>query len=165
MSVAFIRICGRKVKATWEGKSVVVQIVDRCVACQIFDLDFSPTAFGEIGPMDKGRLHGMTVSIPRHYLDHTTHNWCSKTLPVGIHVNSQRKSLDFRNLRHSTFVVSVKSYLPRYPVDYLNIDVPQFDTPSLCLFFQFLLCFFYPYPNLYSSTCNSWKWAGFLHEV
>ncbi|KAG0151020.1 hypothetical protein CROQUDRAFT_651536 [Cronartium quercuum f. sp. fusiforme G11] len=53
-------ICGRKVKATHNGKSVVVKIIDRCVACQIFDLDFSPTAFGEIGPMDEGRLHGMT---------------------------------------------------------------------------------------------------------
>jgi len=52
-------ICGRKVKATYKGSSVVVQIVDRCVGCKIFDLDFSPTAFGQIGPMAKGRLTGM----------------------------------------------------------------------------------------------------------
>lgn len=52
-------ICGRKVRATYNGATVIVQIVDRCVACAIFDLDFSPAAFGQIGPMDKGRLHGM----------------------------------------------------------------------------------------------------------
>lgn len=52
-------ICGRKVRATYKGATVIVQIVDRCVGCAIFDLDFSPTAFGLIGPMDKGRLHGM----------------------------------------------------------------------------------------------------------
>ncbi|KAH9810539.1 secreted protein [Melampsora americana] len=53
-------ICGRKVRATYKGATVIVQIVDRCVGCAIFDLDFSPAAFGQIGPMDKGRLHGMS---------------------------------------------------------------------------------------------------------
>ncbi|KAA1074994.1 hypothetical protein PGT21_026636 [Puccinia graminis f. sp. tritici] len=53
-------ICGRKVKATYQGKSVVVELVDRCTGCALHDLDFSPAAFAQIGPMERGRLHGMT---------------------------------------------------------------------------------------------------------
>ncbi|WAQ83869.1 hypothetical protein PtA15_4A318 [Puccinia triticina] len=53
-------ICGRKVKATYQGKSVVVEVVDRCTGCALHDLDFSPAAFAQIGPMERGRLHGMT---------------------------------------------------------------------------------------------------------
>lgn len=52
-------ICGRKVRATYEGKSVEVQIVDRCTGCAVHDLDFSPTAFAMLGEMEKGRLHHM----------------------------------------------------------------------------------------------------------
>jgi hypothetical protein len=55
-------ICGRKVKATYQGKSVVVELVDHCTGCAMHDLDFSPAAFAQIGPMERGRLHGMTVS-------------------------------------------------------------------------------------------------------
>lgn len=53
-------ICGRKVIATYQGKSVEVEIVDRCTGCAIYDLDFSPSAFQQIGILDEGRLHGMT---------------------------------------------------------------------------------------------------------
>ncbi|KAH9456065.1 hypothetical protein MJO28_006077 [Puccinia striiformis f. sp. tritici] len=53
-------ICGRKVKATYQGNSVEVEVVDRCVACAVHDLDFSPAAFAKLGAMEKGRLHGMT---------------------------------------------------------------------------------------------------------
>ncbi|WFD19465.1 Lytic transglycosylase [Malassezia caprae] len=48
--------CGRRIKASYEGKSVVVTVVDRCTGCQFSDLDFSPAAFKKLASMDKGRL-------------------------------------------------------------------------------------------------------------
>jgi len=53
-------ICGRKVRATYEGRSVEVEIVDRCEACAMHDLDFSPAAYDKLGAKELGRLHGMT---------------------------------------------------------------------------------------------------------
>ncbi|KNZ55742.1 uncharacterized protein VP01_2597g2 [Puccinia sorghi] len=52
-------ICGRKVRATYEGRSVEVEIVDRCEACAMHDLDFSPAAYDKLGAKELGRLHGM----------------------------------------------------------------------------------------------------------
>jgi expansin (peptidoglycan-binding protein) len=52
-------ICGRKVAANYQGKTVEVTITDRCVGCQKFDLDFSPSAFDKLGAESEGRLHGM----------------------------------------------------------------------------------------------------------
>ncbi|KAJ1311764.1 hypothetical protein OPQ81_010233 [Rhizoctonia solani] len=56
-------ICGKKVKASYQGKSVTVTIVDRCVACAKTDLDFSPAAFTELADQSLGRLSGMTWSF------------------------------------------------------------------------------------------------------
>jgi expansin (peptidoglycan-binding protein) len=53
-------ICGRKVKATYQGKSVTVAITDRCVACAVTDLDFSPAAFNTLSDPAVGRISGMT---------------------------------------------------------------------------------------------------------
>ncbi|GJE91832.1 hypothetical protein PsYK624_079830 [Phanerochaete sordida] len=52
-------ICGRKITATFKGKSVTVKVVDRCVACNTFDLDFSRAGFAALANPDVGRIHGV----------------------------------------------------------------------------------------------------------
>lgn len=49
-------LCGKKLRATYEGKSVDVSVVDRCVGCARYDLDLSPTAFAEIADQALGRI-------------------------------------------------------------------------------------------------------------
>ncbi|CAE6492538.1 unnamed protein product [Rhizoctonia solani] len=56
-------ICGKKIKANYQGKSVTVTVVDRCVACALRDLDFSPTAFDQLADQSLGRLSGVTWSF------------------------------------------------------------------------------------------------------
>ncbi|THV04868.1 hypothetical protein K435DRAFT_648418, partial [Dendrothele bispora CBS 962.96] len=53
-------VCGKKVKATYQGKSTTVTITDRCEGCAITDLDFSPSAFSDLADFGVGRLSGMT---------------------------------------------------------------------------------------------------------
>lgn len=53
-------ICGKRVTASLNGKSVTVTITDRCEACAVTDLDFSPTAFNQIADFAVGRARGMT---------------------------------------------------------------------------------------------------------
>ncbi|KAF8507575.1 expansin family protein [Hysterangium stoloniferum] len=53
-------ICGKKVKATYQGKSVTVVITDRCEACRPTDLDFSPSAFNTLADPAIGRLSGVS---------------------------------------------------------------------------------------------------------
>lgn len=48
--------CGKKIKASYKGKSVTVEVVDSCVGCAEDDLDFSPSAFSEIADQDLGRI-------------------------------------------------------------------------------------------------------------
>lgn len=55
-------ICKKKIKVTYNGKSVTVAVVDRCVGCKMNDLDFSPGAFKKLAPLSKGRLNGITWS-------------------------------------------------------------------------------------------------------
>lgn len=50
-------LCGKKIRATYEGKSVDVKVVDRCVGCAKDDLDLSPAAFSKIADKDLGRIH------------------------------------------------------------------------------------------------------------
>jgi hypothetical protein len=45
---------------------VEVELVDRCEGCAVHDLDFSPSAFAQLGAMESGRLYGMTVSQINH---------------------------------------------------------------------------------------------------
>ncbi|KAF9065126.1 RlpA-like double-psi beta-barrel-protein domain-containing protein-containing protein [Rhodocollybia butyracea] len=50
-------VCKRQVKASSGGKSVTVEIVDRCAGCAgEFDLDFSETAFAVLAPLSAGRI-------------------------------------------------------------------------------------------------------------
>lgn len=56
-------ICGKKVKANYNGKSVIVTVVDRCVGCACGALDFSPAAFEQLADFDEGRIHGVTWSF------------------------------------------------------------------------------------------------------
>jgi len=53
-------LCGKMVTASYQGKSVQVALTDRCTACKITDLDFSPSAFNEIADPAVGRISGMT---------------------------------------------------------------------------------------------------------
>ena len=56
-------LCGKKIKATYQGKSTTVTIVDRCTGCKETDLDFSPTAFKKLAATSKGRLNDMKWSF------------------------------------------------------------------------------------------------------
>lgn len=56
-------VCGKKIKANYQGKTVTVTVVDRCVGCAKYDLDFSPSAFTQIADQALGRLSGMTWSF------------------------------------------------------------------------------------------------------
>lgn len=49
-------LCGKKIKASYEGKSVEVTVVDRCEGCAYNDLDFSPSAFTLIADKGLGRI-------------------------------------------------------------------------------------------------------------
>ncbi|CAE6523761.1 unnamed protein product [Rhizoctonia solani] len=53
-------VCGKKIKANYQGKSVTVTVVDRCTGCALRDLDFSPAAFSQLADQSLGRLDGMT---------------------------------------------------------------------------------------------------------
>jgi len=50
-------ICGRKVKVTYQGKTVTVTITDRCTGCALTSLDFSPAAFDTLADPSLGRLY------------------------------------------------------------------------------------------------------------
>ncbi|KDQ59809.1 hypothetical protein JAAARDRAFT_33392 [Jaapia argillacea MUCL 33604] len=56
-------LCGVGITATYNGKSVGVTVVDRCVSCAEGDLDFSPTAFSQLASQDLGRISGVTWSL------------------------------------------------------------------------------------------------------
>ncbi|KAI0056737.1 loosenin [Artomyces pyxidatus] len=50
-------ICGKRITAHSNGKTVKATIVDRCVACMgPDDLDFSPAAFSVLASVDLGRV-------------------------------------------------------------------------------------------------------------
>ncbi|TFK60666.1 hypothetical protein BDN72DRAFT_890280 [Pluteus cervinus] len=49
-------VCGRSITATHNGQSTVVVVTDRCEACAITDLDFSPAAYDEIASEVDGRV-------------------------------------------------------------------------------------------------------------
>ncbi|GAC72381.1 hypothetical protein PANT_7c00074 [Moesziomyces antarcticus T-34] len=55
-------ICGHKIKATYQGKSITVSVSDRCEGCAWGDLDFTPSGFQQLAPLSKGRLDGLTWS-------------------------------------------------------------------------------------------------------
>lgn len=55
-------VCGNKIDVTWGGKTIRVTVVDRCVGCQTYQIDLSPTAFGALanGDLDRGLLYDIT---------------------------------------------------------------------------------------------------------
>jgi len=55
-------VCGRKITATYQGKSVTITVVDRCAAdtCQVGNIDFSTSAFSILAEFSVGRISGMT---------------------------------------------------------------------------------------------------------
>jgi len=55
-------VCGKKIKANYQGKSVTITVTDRCVGCKMYDLDFAPKAFDQLADEALGRLSGMTWS-------------------------------------------------------------------------------------------------------
>lgn len=55
--------CGRKLTATYQGKSVTVTVTDRCEGCAEYDLDFSPSAFDQLADPSAGRISGVEWSF------------------------------------------------------------------------------------------------------
>lgn len=53
-------ICGKKITAHYQGKSVDLTIVDRCTGCAITDIDMTPSAFDMLADEGLGRLKGVT---------------------------------------------------------------------------------------------------------
>ncbi|KAH6623184.1 RlpA-like double-psi beta-barrel-protein domain-containing protein-containing protein [Chaetomium tenue] len=51
-------LCGRRIRASYAGKSVDVTVVDRCKACNSGDLDFSPAAFQTLAALSVGVIQG-----------------------------------------------------------------------------------------------------------
>lgn len=49
-------LCGKKIRAFYEGKSVDVEVVDACEGCLVNDLDFSPSAFQQLADESLGRI-------------------------------------------------------------------------------------------------------------
>jgi len=49
-------ICGKKLTAHYQGKSVTVKVTDRCGGCEGNSLDFSPAAFKQIADPNLGRI-------------------------------------------------------------------------------------------------------------
>ncbi|KAK4161884.1 RlpA-like double-psi beta-barrel-protein domain-containing protein-containing protein [Cladorrhinum sp. PSN259] len=50
--------CGKKIRVSYQGKSVDVAVMDRCPGCNWGDLDLSPAAFKKLAPLGKGRITG-----------------------------------------------------------------------------------------------------------
>ncbi|AEO59689.1 hypothetical protein MYCTH_2119829 [Thermothelomyces thermophilus ATCC 42464] len=51
-------LCGRRLRASYAGRSVDVTVVDRCVACNSGDLDLSPAAFQALADLSVGVIGG-----------------------------------------------------------------------------------------------------------
>ncbi|KAG7191668.1 uncharacterized protein KQ657_002939 [Scheffersomyces spartinae] len=49
-------LCGKMIRAFYQGKSVDVKVVDACEGCKVNDLDFSPSAFQQLANESLGRI-------------------------------------------------------------------------------------------------------------
>ncbi|CAG8543955.1 1164_t:CDS:2 [Paraglomus occultum] len=58
--------CGRRIKIRGPLGSVVATLVDRCVGCQLGDLDLSPASFQKIAPLSAGRVEISWNFLRRH---------------------------------------------------------------------------------------------------
>ncbi|KAK4131313.1 hypothetical protein BT67DRAFT_388670 [Trichocladium antarcticum] len=51
-------LCGRRIRASYNGRSVVVTVVDRCPGCPEHGLDLSPGAFQQLADLGTGVIQG-----------------------------------------------------------------------------------------------------------
>jgi len=49
-------LCGKKIRASRNGKSVDLTVVDRCTGCQPKDIDVTRSVFGNLASIDEGRV-------------------------------------------------------------------------------------------------------------
>lgn len=56
-------LCGKTATVNYQGKSVTVALVDRCVACKFGDIDLTPAAFNSIADPNAGRISGVTWQL------------------------------------------------------------------------------------------------------
>lgn len=49
-------VCGNRIRAYYQGKSIDVTVTDRCGGCAYRDLDFSPAAFSQLAEQSLGRI-------------------------------------------------------------------------------------------------------------
>lgn len=51
-------LCGKKIIVSYEGTSVVAEVVDRCADCEGYgDVDLAPSLFKELAPLVEGRIY------------------------------------------------------------------------------------------------------------
>ena len=65
---------------TDKGKSVTVEVVDRCAGCAEYDLDFSPAAFDQLADPSVGRIYGVTWHFNAQWMKK-----CYKELKALLH--------------------------------------------------------------------------------
>ncbi|KAI9738989.1 MAG: hypothetical protein M1818_005303 [Claussenomyces sp. TS43310] len=53
-------LCGKFINISYGGKTLQVQVEDRCTGCAYYDLDLSPSAFQQFADESVGRLTGAT---------------------------------------------------------------------------------------------------------
>ena len=56
-------MCGRKLKVTYQKKSVTVTVADTCPGCAPGSVDLTPTAFQQLAPLEVGRLQGISWTL------------------------------------------------------------------------------------------------------
>jgi len=49
-------LCGKKIRARRNGKSIDLTVVDRCVGCQATDIDTTRSVFADLANIDDGRV-------------------------------------------------------------------------------------------------------------
>ena len=49
-------LCGKKIRARRDNKSVDLTVVDRCTGCQSKDIDVTINTFGDLADVDQGRV-------------------------------------------------------------------------------------------------------------
>lgn len=49
-------LCGKKIRARRDGKSIDLTVVDRCTGCKATDIDTTRSVFGQLANIDQGRV-------------------------------------------------------------------------------------------------------------
>ncbi|CAI7569731.1 unnamed protein product [Penicillium palitans] len=60
--------CGKTVTITYKGQTATGIVVDKCMGCDNGSVDLSRHLFGELAPMDKGRVDGAKCLLAQYYL-------------------------------------------------------------------------------------------------